>query len=206
MIINVITFAKSLLVCQVMYSQASGIKASSRHYDFFFNINAEGNLWAGSRSRKWRGSERESPQHWWRVCLLPSLLFCHHRIQGKGGWGVPFSWYDNWDSEILHGISKTQLFQGAQNSPNSFQQCHATGSATRIRCHMCLARFYDSDMGLCININLQLVTSQSKKLTFLMLFLKGETYFVKSFSSLGGSENIPAFLAEPKEMLFSKSK
>lgn len=35
MIFNVITFAKSLLLCQVMYSQASEIKTSLRSHDFF---------------------------------------------------------------------------------------------------------------------------------------------------------------------------
>lgn len=78
------------------------------------------------------------------------------------------------------------------------------GSTTSIRCHMCLAGFYDSDMGLCTNINLPLVTSQSQKLTFFYVIpqrwdLLREIIFLFRV-------NIPAFLAEPKEMLFSKSK
>lgn len=61
-------------------------------------------------------------------------------------------------------------------------QHQAAGFTTSIRWQMCLARFYDSDLGLGTNTNLPLVTSQSERLTsFLMLFLKGETYFVKSF-------------------------
>lgn len=132
------------------------------------------------------GSKGEGPRHWRRAWFLPAPLLCHHRIQGKRGREVPFSRYEDWDSEFARYFQDIVIQRRSKSK--LFPQHHTTGFTTSIRWQMCLARVYDSESGLCTNINLQSVTSQSWKLTFLMLFLKGETYFVKSLFSLVGSK------------------
>lgn len=108
--------------------------------------DAEAKLWAVSRLGSEEGSEVEGPQYWGRACFSPSLLLSHHRIQGKRERFPIFKIRRLRCRESAWYFQSTQLFQGDQNPPSLFQQHHAI-EFTSIRWQMCLARFYDSEVG-----------------------------------------------------------